>query len=141
MTQFDGSDYLTAIESVLTTAGLHVGDGVAPKSSDGSLVTPCAVMYLQPSTRMGDCIASHGEDARITFRIVSADRTGRGAARYDWRVREALDSIELDVDGRTSYRIRWENSSATERDDDVTPPCFYVSTLFSLLSMSTAAAS
>ena len=80
VTDLAQSPYLRAVKALLTGAGLTVGSGRAPKSSDGNVVTPVVVLYLQPSTRMDGSVDRSGNDARLTFRTIAADITDEGAA-------------------------------------------------------------
>lgn len=134
MTTVAQSPYLRALKTALTGAGLKVGGGVAPRSSDGTIVTPSTTLYLQPSRPSGESVGCRGDDAVLSFRCISQDLTDEGAAAYDDKVKAALNGLVVTVADRESYAIRWIESSGVERDHDVTPPCFYVSSLFTLMS-------
>lgn len=125
-----------AIREVLSAAGLTVGNHRAPKSGDGRIVAPCAVVYLVPSPFLPGSITGPSVDALIRFQVTSVDLSADGAVFYADRVAEALNGAKIVVPDRAIYRCRGTQIPGVERDDDVTPPCYYVRSEFSLVSNS-----
>lgn len=131
--QVDLQPYAAAIKAKLV--GMQVGGGVAPKSSTGRIVTPCSVLYLGNADRLGDGLGCIGDDATLRFQLTSVDITDEGAMAQDARAKVLLHDTEITVDDRFTCRVAWERSQPVNRDDDVTPPCFYVPSVYSLMSM------
>lgn len=134
MSQVDLQPYAAAIKAKLT--GLRIGGGVAPKSTDGRIVAPCSVLYMHTTVRAGDAVGASGDDASVRFQLTSVDLTDEGALAQDARVKALLHETSLTVDDRFTCRVKWDSSQPVRRDDDVSPPCFYVPSLYSLMSMS-----
>jgi hypothetical protein len=128
--------HVTALISALEGAGIRTGDHVAPKSTDGQLVTQVAVLYMIPGAIVGQSLDAVDIDALIRFRIITVDSTPQGAADLADRVAAVLNGLVLSVADRASYRIRLDAVSGVLRDDDVTPPMFYSSTPYRMLSTS-----
>lgn len=125
-----------AIKTALTAAGLNVGDHVAPKSSSGAIVTPCVVLYMTPSAVPTGTLAEPDTDVLARFRLVSVERTPDGAEDLADLAHDAIDGATLTVDDRAIFRVKRTGLGGVVRDDEVTPPCFYCSTPYSLMSIS-----
>lgn len=130
--------HAVAIKETLAAAGLRVGDHVAPKSTDGKIVTPCVVLYLTPSAPPFGDLVRPGTDVLMRFMLTSVDLTADGAQDYADRVFDAIDGATLSVVDRYVTRVRRSSIAGVERDDDVQPPCYYAATPYQLLSMSAA---
>ena len=130
----DRGAYMREIRDLLVADGLKVGMGVAPKGTGGVLPLPYVVLHGQWSTPFGESVGCFGADARLNFRLISSALTAEGAEAYAAQVDAAIRDQVVTVADRESYPIRWRETSAVERDDDVTPPCFYVSALYSVMT-------
>ena len=125
-----------AIRNALTSAGMRVGDHKAPESTDGKIVTPCVVLYMAPSAPPTGSVGLADTDVLVRFRLMGIDLSPDGAQHQADKAFQALDGIDLDVENRGIFRLRRTALGSVERDDDVTPPCFYCSTPWSMLSVS-----
>lgn len=128
--------HLQAIIEHLEGAGLLVGDHQAPQSTDGKIVSPCVVVYMTPSAPLAGSLKGPPVDALVRFRLTSVGRTPSSAADYADTVADAIDGAELDVPDRAIFRCRRSSLAGIERDNDVTPPCFYAATPYQMMSIS-----
>jgi len=136
VTQIDTQPYAAAIKTLLDDIDIRVGGAVAPRSADGRIVAPCVVLYMNVVTRVGDGVGCAGDDASVRFQLTSVDLTDEGAMAQDARARAVLHNGSLLVDDRFTCRMVWAGSQPVLRDEDVTPPCFYVTSNYTLMSMS-----
>lgn len=119
------------------TVPIKVGDGVAPLSTDGEIVAPCAVLHLRTGGEMFSSIGCVDTDAVIPFQVTCVGQTAEQARIVVDAVAGELDGASLTVSGRAVYRVRRPRGvigGAPERDDEVNPPLFYVPVLWQLLT-------
>lgn len=124
----------------LNTTDLTVGDHKAPKAADQSIVAPCVVLYLRPGGLQSGDLGQPEDDAWLPFQLTCV---GKMAAQAMWVAdvaHTALTSSPLQVEGRSIARLRRTFFGANaQRDDDVTPPLFYVPVEYRLWSFTAAA--
>jgi hypothetical protein len=116
---------------------IQVGDGVAPQSTDGRVVAPCAVLHMRPGGEMFSSMGCADTDATLPFQVTCVGKTAAQARIVADKVAEALDGATLTVSGREIFRVRRPRGpigGAPERDDDVTPPLFYIPAYYSLMT-------
>lgn len=116
-----------------------VGDGIAPKSGDGSVVAPCAVLHMRPGGEMFSSLGCTDTDATIPFQVTCVGKTAAQARIVADQVAAALDGASLTVTGREVFRVRRPRGVVggnPERDDDVNPPLFYIPAYYQLMSVS-----
>jgi hypothetical protein len=121
-------EHTDAVIAALATAGLTVGDAEAP---DGD--PPYVVVYRIFDRRMGT-LEGPDDDATITYQVTCV---GTSRKQAEWLADEVGDALAagLTVTGRTIPRIAPEAGSGTVmRDDDVTPPLFYVTPRYRVMS-------
>lgn len=120
------------------TQPIRVGDGKAPLSTDEKVVAPCAVLHFRPGGEMFESVGCMAEDAAVRFQVTCVGRTAAQARIVADEVAEALEGATLTVSGRAVYRVRRTSpvGGAPERDDDVSPPLFYIPALYSLMTAS-----
>lgn len=128
------SAYIREVVDLLQGAGLNARSGVAPTAVGGKIPTPYAVVYLADTMVLGDSIGCRPGDSVLSFIVISTDLTDQGAAAIDDQVADALSNELVAVDDRQSFPLRWVRSTGVQRDDDVTPPLFYVSSTFTVVS-------
>lgn len=132
---------LTALEPLETLdQPIRVGDGVAPKSTDGAFVAPSAVLHFRPGGQMIDSVGCMGTDGIVPFQITCVGQTAEQARIVADFVATYLEGADLTVTGRAIYRVRRRSpvGGAPERDDDVSPPLFYIPVQYQLLTASAA---
>lgn len=104
-----------------------IGDHKAPKSGTGSVVAPCSVFYLRPGGQQSGDLNQTEVDAWLPFQFTNVGHTAAQAMMVADIVHEALTASPLTIDGRLVARLRRTFFGSTaQRDDDVTPPLFYV---------------
>jgi hypothetical protein len=128
---------ITKMETLtVANAPLPVGDAVAPKSSDGKVVAPCAVLYLLPGGGLTGSLGCIDTDGWVRFQVTCVGKTAVQARIVGDVVTDALTSEEPSVTDRWIANIRRVGpSSLTERDDDLVPPLFYVTPQFRMLTL------
>lgn len=120
---------------------LKVGDAIAPKSASGSIVAPCAVLYLLPGGIVTGALCERVVDGELRFQVTCVGRMAVEARTVADKVTEKL-SAGLTVTGRSIPWVRQEYvGSNVDRDTDVSPPLFYVPVQFRLWSISAPAES
>lgn len=122
--------HVDAVEAALVAAGLTVYVGGAPlASTDGY-----AVLYPEPGQAVRESLA----DARTDFSgLVQVTCIGKTAEQALWvadKVRAAL-AAPLSVEGRVSWRPEDLGGPPLARDDDVTPPLYFVPVQYRLQSI------
>jgi hypothetical protein len=121
-------EHTDAVIDALETAGLTVGDAEAP---DGA--PPYVVVYRVFDRRTGQ-LSAPDDDATITYQVTCVGTSRKQAEWLADEVGEAL-AAGVTVTGRTIPRIAPEAGSGTVmRDDDVTPPLFYVTPRYRVMS-------
>lgn len=123
--------HATAILDRLETwpglATVKIGDHVAPKSSTGKIVAPSAVLYLRPGGEITGSLGCLDTDGWLPFQITCVGQVAQQAMWVADRVHEALTSSPLLVTDRFVGRLRRTYLGPhAERDEDVSPPLFYV---------------
>lgn len=122
----DQNPHALAIIASLQAAGLTVGDGVAPKSSDGKIVAPCVVLHMIPGGEIDGTAAAPDEWADGRFQLTAVGRVAAQARDYADQATQALIDNPITVTGRSVQRVRpIEPWGRVERDDAVSPPLFY----------------
>lgn len=128
---------LSSLEAL--SPAIRVGDGVAPQSTDGKVVAPCAVLHMRTGGEMFGSIGCADSDATLPFQVTCIGKTAEQARIVADKVAGALDGATLTVTGRAIYRVRRPRGpigGAPERDDEVTPPLFYIPAYYSLMTCS-----
>lgn len=116
---------------------LPSGDGVAPKSPDGRPVAPCTVLYLRPGGSLTGSLGQVDTEGEMRFQVTCVGRTAAEARVVADKVATRLTTDDLTVDDRWIARVRRVSpASQTQRDDDLTPPLFYVPVQFTMLTLS-----
>jgi hypothetical protein len=120
-----------AVITALTGAGLSVGDAVAPDD------TPPYVVVYHVFDRREGTLGAPDDDAAITYQVTCVGLSRKQAEWLADKVGERL-ATGITVTGRSVPRIAPEpGSGSVFRDDDVTPPFFYCTPRFRVMSTTT----
>lgn len=134
--------HVAAILAALEAADLTVGDAVAPRSPDGSFVAPCVVVYSRPGGSTWGTLGQADTDGDVRFQITAVGRVAAEARWYADRAHEAFIDHPIEVEARSICRVRRLSVlSSIERDDDVTPPLFYLPVEYGLFTITSPIAS
>jgi hypothetical protein len=129
----DIKPHLDAITAALVGAGLVVGDGIAPASIPPSGIY--VVLYADPGQSMRESLADQRTDFLLGFQLTCIGPTAEKARWAAQRVRMALHA-PLTVSGRTAWRPEEQGGPPVQRDDDVSPPLFFLPVQYTLQSTS-----
>lgn len=122
-----------AILEALEAAGLTVGRGVTPKADDIPASGAYAVLYMAPGVSVSESLADERTDWSGWFQVTCVGPTDEIALWVADRARQALHA-PLTVPGRLVWRAEPDPPPPLERDDDVTPPLYYIPLQFTLRS-------
>lgn len=126
--------HVDAVQAALTGAGLTVYVGGVPTSAGWVAPDKFCVLYPDPGTSGRSSLA--GERTDFTH-LVQITCVGGSVERALWvadRIRQALDG-PLMVDGRTAWQPEDQGGPPVQRDDDVTPPLFFVPVQYRIQSI------
>lgn len=126
--------HLDAVLTALTTAGLTVYVGGAPTTSGWSPPDKFAVLYPDTGMAVRESLADQRADFEATFQVTCVGGSVERALWVADKVRAAL-STPLAVQGRTSWRPEELGGPPVQRDDDVTPPLWFVPVQYRLMSL------
>lgn len=114
------------IVDVLETAGLLVGDGVAPKGDRDKVIAPCVIVHMLPGGTFDGGPDDPESNSDIRFQITSVGLTASQARLTAKAAADALRAGPFTVAGRVIQRVRPLGNPGVERDDDLpSPPLFY----------------
>lgn len=122
-----------AVKAALEAAQLVVGLGGAPDPVPGTSMY--AVVYFTPGQSVSESLADQRTDFDGLFQVTCV---GPDEERCLWvadKVRKALFA-PIAVDGRKAWRPEELGGPPVQRDDDVSPPLFYVPIQYRLKSTS-----
>lgn len=123
--------HIEAVEAALTSAGLTVYTGGAPATI--TLPKTYVVLYpdpgvLEPSSAADDRTVLDG-----IVQLTCVGSTAQGAIGTADRAAAAL--VVLSVDGRACWRPERLGGPPLQRDDDITPPVWYLPVQYRLRSI------
>lgn len=126
--------HVDAVQAALETATLTVYLGGAPTNAGWSPPDVYVVLYPEPGEAVRESLA----DARADFNgVVQITCVGASAERALWavdKVRQALVD-PLVVAGRSCWRPEDLGGPPLQRDDDVSPPLWFVPVQYRLQSI------
>jgi hypothetical protein len=125
---------MDAVQAALTTGGLTVYLGGAPTSSGWSPPDKYAVLYPEPGEAVRESLADVRGDFMTTFQITCVGASMERALWVADKVRAAL-SAPLTVAGRATWRPEDLGGPSVQRDDDTTPPSWFVPVQYRLMSI------
>jgi hypothetical protein len=121
--------HVDAVQAALTGAGLAVGLGGAPVPA----VSKYVALYPDPGQSVSESLADRRTDVMLMVQATCVGPTAEQALWVADKVRSAL-SGPITVDGRVAWRPEELGGPPVSRDDDVTPPLFYVPIQFHIRS-------
>ena len=127
--------HMDAVQAALTAAGLTVYVGGAPTGSTWVPPDKFAVIYADPGMAVRESLADARTDFETTIQVTCVGASVERALWVADKVRVAL-SVPLVVAGRTSWRPEDLGGPPVQRDDDVTPPLWFVPVQYRLMSTS-----
>lgn len=124
-----------AVLAALEGVGLTVGKGRAPDAADIPSSGAYAVLYFAPGQSESESLADQRTDFSGPFQVTCVGPTEEICLWVADRVRQGLFAAPL-VAGRQAYRPREEGGPPVQRDDDVSPPLYFLPIQYTLRSTS-----
>jgi hypothetical protein len=129
----DIKPHFDAVASALTGAGLAVGDGGAPPTIPATGIY--VALYFDPGQSISESLADQRNDFAATFQVTAVGPTAEKCRWAAQRIRMALHA-PLPVAGRSAWRPEELGGPPIQRDDDVSPPLYYLPVQYRLQSTS-----
>jgi hypothetical protein len=127
----DVKPHMDAVTAALADAGLTVGQGGAPPSvpSTGIYVA----LYFDPGQSLRESLADKRTDFALLFQVTCV---GPSQEKCLWAAQKSRQALHgpLTVDGRASWRPEELGGPPVQRDDDVSPPLFFLPVQYRLQS-------
>lgn len=131
----DIKPHVDAITAALTSGGLVVGDGGAPPAASIPSTGIYVALYVDPGQSLPESLADQRTDFSLSFQVTCVGPTAEKCRWATQRARAALYA-PLVVAGRTSWRPEELGGPPIQRDDDVSPPLYYLPVQYRLQSTS-----
>lgn len=125
--------HLDAVQSALAAAGLTVYVGGTPTSSGWSSPDKFAVLYPDPGMAVRESLADERTDFEATMQVTCVGGDPERALWVADRVRKAM-AAPLTVPGRNCWPPEDQGGPPLARDDDVTPPLYYLPVQYRICS-------
>lgn len=127
----DIGPHIQAVTVRLTEQGLTVGDGGAPavRPANGRYVA----VYFDPGQSLSESLADRRTMLTLGFQLTCVAPTTTACLWVAQQVRHALHR-PLVVEGRATWRAEELGGPYVQRDDDVSPPVFYLPVQYRLQS-------
>ncbi|MGW6739723.1 hypothetical protein ACWGDX_03070 [Streptomyces sp. NPDC055025] len=129
----DIGPHITAVTEALTGQGLTVGEGGAPVPVPASRMY--AAVYFDPGQALTESLGDRRTMLVLGFQVTCVGPTQTKCLWVAQRVRLALFG-RLTVAGRATWRPEELGGPPVQRDDDVSPPLFYLPVQYRLQSTS-----
>lgn len=127
-----------ALLTLLNAADVLTGDAVRPPGGgfpgDDSTrpFVPYAVLHQGVTVDVDGPVSDPNADAANEYQVTSVGLTRASASVIADRAKTALLTTPLTVAGRHVQLVEWTGGRPADRDDDTTPPLFYVIDLYSV---------
>jgi hypothetical protein len=125
--------HLDAVQVALTGAGLTVYLGGAPTDAAWQPPDKYVVLYADPGRAVRESLADVRTDFTATVQVTAVGTTQEKCLWTADKVRGAL-SAPLVVAGRTCWRPEELGGPQVQRDNDVTPPAYFLPVQYRLQS-------
>ncbi|MFJ5973513.1 hypothetical protein [Streptomyces sp. NPDC093060] len=126
--------HIDAVQAALQAEGLTVYLGGAPTDTGWSPPDKYCVLYPEPGEAVRESLADERSDFMGVVQITCVGATWERALWVADRVRQAL-SGPLTVEGRSAWRPEDLGGPPVQRDDDTTPPCWFVPVQYRIKSL------
>lgn len=126
--------HVDAVKAALETAGLTVYLGGAPTAAGWTPPDLFAVLYPDAGRAVRSSLADERTDFDSTVQVTCVGSDVERALWVASRVRQAL-AVPLTVAGRSCWPAEDLGGPPVQRDDDVTPPVFFVPVQYRLMSI------
>jgi hypothetical protein len=127
--------HVDAVQTALEDAGLTVYLGGTPTSAGWTPSDKYCVLYPEPGEALRESLADQRTDFITTFQVTCVGGSLERALWVADRVRQALNG-PLSVAGRSAWRPEDLGGPPVQRDDDTTPPSYFVPVQYRLKSVS-----
>ena len=117
--------HMDAVNAALEAMGLTVYIGGAPTASGWSPPDKFAVLYPDPGMASRASLAGERTDFTNLVQITCVGATVEQALWVADKTRQAMDG-PLIVAGRKAWQPEDQGGPPVQRDDDVTPPLYFV---------------
>lgn len=117
--------HMDAVVAALTASGLTVYVGGVPTDTGWSPPDKFAVLYPDAGMAVRESLADRRTDFDSTFQVTCVGGSVERALWVADKVRVAL-AAPISVVGRTSWRPEELGGPPVARDDDVTPPLWFL---------------
>lgn len=114
-----------AVQSALEDVGLTVYLGGTPSAASWSPPDKFAVLYPDPGMAVRESLADERSDFDSTMQITCVGSSAERALWVAGKVRQAL-AAGITVAGRSCWPPEDLGGPPVARDDDVTPPVYFV---------------
>jgi len=125
--------HLDAVQAALEGVDLTVYVGGIPTDTGWSPPDKFCVLYPEPGMAVRDSLADDRSDFEATFQVTCVGGDPVRALWVTGRVRRAL-AVAPAVEGRKCHRPEDLGGPPLARDDDVTPPLWFVPVQYRLCS-------
>ena len=125
---------MDAVQAALQAAGLTVYLGGAPTGAGWSPPDKYAVLYPEPGEAVRESLADARTDFMTTFQVTCVGASLERALWVADKTRAAL-SGPLTVAGRAVWRPEDLGGPPVQRDDDTTPPSWFVPVQYRIKSI------
>nr|BFD90712.1 hypothetical protein KitaXyl93_20720 [Kitasatospora sp. Xyl93] len=124
--------HVLAAKAAIEATGVTVYLGGAPAGT--ALPKAYVVLYPSPGIETAVSLADDRTGLDLPLQATAVATTPEGAVGTAGRVRRGL-AAALVVDGRACWRPEPVGGPPLQRDDDVTPPCWYLPVQYRLRSI------
>lgn len=125
---------MDAVQAALQAANLIVYLGGAPTAAGWSPPDKYAVLHPEPGEAVRESLADVRSDFMATFQVTCVGASLERALWVADKTRAAL-SVPLTVAGRAVWRPEDLGGPPVQRDDDTTPPSFFVPVQYRIKSI------
>ncbi|WP_055525319.1 hypothetical protein [Streptomyces graminilatus] len=126
--------HMDAVKAALEAVDLTVYVGGAPTTAGWSPPDKFAVLYPDPGMAVRESLADARTDFDSTMQVTCVGGDPERALWVTGRVRAAL-SVPLAVAGRVCWAPEDLGGPPVARDDDVTPPLYFIPVQYRVMSI------